>query len=170
MTEPASISRRLLGAKLIATSVACNAPVWLAFFALDEKGFMDGWPRWLIVIAFLPALIGGIAFLQVLVAGVHDLAFQNLRDGRLKTSLVGDDPANALHQKTIEEEGFGLAVAPLWILLGYAVVAVVAMLFIGGVALLANVASEVSKWPAWATVIAVLLVLNLARRRPGSGG
>jgi uncharacterized membrane protein len=162
--------KRLLGVFAIAIAVAT---VWLMFWIMDvADGMKLDPPEWLGFIFGAGFLLTLLADFFAVIWGLHDLAYQLLPDGRFKTFvLYGTLPklGNEQGEKPMTSDGMGsaafaAATAPLYVIFGVAIIGLIILLFVGGIAAVGAVAGKFfGGWPPWAIVICVLLVAILLK-------
>jgi hypothetical protein len=122
-------------------------------------------PKWVEMTVIVLAVIPFFAFFIALKQGIADLVVHFIPDGRVKRFLLwGDKPAETIATE-FRETGYAIALLPFILPVGLAAVALVVLLFFGGIALVGSLFSAMfSGWPSWAIVITFLLVAILLKK------
>lgn len=157
------LSRKLLGLKVIA---ACSLSLVIAFYALAwlDEAKLD-LPKWIWNILALPFLAAAFGFLYGVAAAGADLVVHFLGDGGLKRLLLGGDRTPDEIAANFESVGYVYALLPAYIAGGIVVLAIALALVVGGVAAVLSLWNNVvDKWPPWAIVITILLILLLQKK------
>lgn len=159
--------KRFLGLMAIIIAVAT---LLLAYWIVDVVDAMKiDPPKWLAYVLGFGFLILVFCEFFAVVWGLGDVVHQFLPEGRFKKSLIQASrpkfEASEGKQMTPEEMGgaaFALATAPLYVLLGLAVIGLVILLAVGGAAVVGALLEKfLAGWPPWAIVICILLVAIL---------
>ena len=167
----------------IADTKPLHAPLWrkllairvflLCLFGLSLSFLFIGWfdsskldiPKWLEKTFIFFAALPFLAFIFALKEGIADLVVHFVPEGRLKHLLLWGDRAPELIAKEFAESGYAIALLPFIIPLAFVAIAALALLLLGGTALVGSLFSALfGSWPAWAIVIAFLLVAILLKK------
>ena len=160
-----------------------RAPLWhklltvrvllLCLIGLTISFFYVGWlddakldaPKWVQTGLGILAALPFLAFILALGLGGADLVVHFVPEGRLKRLLLRGDRSPQTIATEFKDTGYIIALLPFIIPVALCVLAFIALLLFGGVAVVGDLFSAVfSGWPSWAIVITILLVAILLKK------
>ena len=159
----APLWRKLLAVRVL---LLCVAGLVLSFFLIEwlDKAKLDI-PKWLETGLIIVAVFPFLAFILTLKEGIPDLIVHFVPDGRLQRFLLWGDRLPEVIAKEFNESGYGIALLPVLLPVGLAVVVIIILLFVAGFALIGSLLSAIfAGWPPWAVVITILLVAILLKK------